>query len=212
MQWPSSLSRYSIILSVVIVILCFILLIVPFYLEGSHAADSVPTVTSQEPTTVDPGIPVTSPELPAAGKFYISYGYKAETVYEDISINDARLLYTHFVDYSHRCEKWIQQSHCWRNQDLKTSVYPLSPGEVEEIRSTLHSSGFMELNDIYGGTGKFQSFNTIGITAADHGVERTVIYWGFPRVSPEPAAFVLVRDAVVELKNRKAGEPAVSAE
>jgi hypothetical protein len=141
-----------------------------------------------------------------AGPLLVHYHYTAESAYEDILLNETMLVHTSFSDTARKCDRWIRQSPCWGEQDLITSEYPVSTAEAEAIRTTLRTSGFFMLNGTCGGAGENQRYYPVAITAADNGVEQTVVYQSFPGADPEPAAFARVRDGVVELKNRKAGE------
>jgi hypothetical protein len=138
-----------------------------------------------------------------AGPLLIHYHYTAESVYEDIVVNETMLVHTYFSDTSRKCDQWIRQAPCWDEQDLRVAEYPLSVAETEAIRSTLRSSGFMDLNGTYGGAGDHQRYYPVAITAAEGGVERTVVSQNSPDTDPEPAAFTLVKDAVIALKNQK---------
>jgi hypothetical protein len=140
-----------------------------------------------------------------AGPLLVHYHYTAESVYEDILVNETMLVHTSFSDTARKCDRWIRQSPCWSEQDLTTSEYPVSPAEAEAIRTTLRTSGFFSLNATWGGAGENQRYYPVVLTAADNGVEQTVVYQSFPGADPEPAAFVQVRDAVLDLKQKKTG-------
>ena len=141
----------------------------------------------------------------AAEPFTISYHVTAEGTYEDIVVNETMLVYTYFSDDSHKCDIWLRQQPCWAEQDLKTAVYSLSPDEVETLRTTLRSSGFMALNKTIGGATEGQRYYASTIAVRDNGTEKTVVYQSFPGASPEPAGFVMVRDALVSQKDDVSG-------
>ena len=140
-----------------------------------------------------------------AGPLLVHYHYTAESVYEDIVVNETMLVHTYFSDTAGKCDQWIRQSPCWEEQDLQVMEYPISVAEAESVRSTLRSSGFMGLNATWGGAGEHQRYYPVAITAVENGVERTVVYQIFPVAGPEPAAFAVVKDAVLRLKDTKAG-------
>jgi hypothetical protein len=155
---------------------------------------------------VAPGLPPGQFAARPAGPLLVHYHYTAESVYEDILVNETMLVHTSFSDTARKCDRWIRQSPCWNEQDLTMSEYPVSPAEAEAIRTTLRTSGFFTLNGTCGGAGENQRYYPVVITAADNGVEQTVVYQSFPGADPEPAAFVQVRDAVIDLKQKKTGQ------
>ncbi|HID92674.1 MAG TPA: hypothetical protein EYP60_01135 [bacterium (Candidatus Stahlbacteria)] len=54
-------------------------------------------------------------------QFYIKYHYTTEVTYQDIEINNSKMIYTYFPEEiaKEKCAEWIAQYPCWREKDLR---------------------------------------------------------------------------------------------
>ncbi|NMB77627.1 MAG: hypothetical protein GYA23_00855 [Methanomicrobiales archaeon] len=152
-----------------------------------------------------PLLPATQPAVAAPQSLSVTYQYSAEAAYEEIRVNESMLVHTFFAERTQDCDAWVKQSPCWKEQDLTTVSYPLTPAQVSRLRSVVQSTGFMSLDPVSGGVNDGQRSYPYTISVNDNGTEKTVVYQSFPGASPEPAAFVAVRDALVSLNEDVSG-------
>jgi hypothetical protein len=66
-------------------------------------------------------------ETNSQSQLYMSYHFTAEIAYQDIKINQSKLIYTYFPEEvaKEKCERWVAQTPCWTGKDLTTKEVPL---------------------------------------------------------------------------------------
>ncbi len=142
----------------------------------------------------------TSPEPPA---FSLHFLFTAETTYENIEIHNSRLIYTFFEDVENKCAHWVYQTPCWTEADLKTKETGLSEGEINDLIDLIRQTGFMKLDNTYGGASPGQRFYSYNLTVQIGGEKKEVIYQSFPGADPMPEAFKGLIDKLYELVKGK---------
>lgn len=133
----------------------------------------------------------------------MTYLFTAETAYERVEINQARLVYTTFEDVDDRCAQWIEQSPCWSEGDLKTREAPLSEGELRDLADFIRQAGFLSLEDSYGGAQPGQRYYPYRLSVVMGATSKEVTYQSYPGASPMPDAFQAVMDRLYELVDAK---------
>jgi len=85
-------------------------------------------------------------------QLYIRYHFTAEATYEEVEINQSKLIYTYFPEEvaNEKCARWLIQVPCWTEEDLRTKEAILSKEEINEIVDLINRTGFMYLENRYG--------------------------------------------------------------
>ena len=135
--------------------------------------------------------------------FSASYLYTAEATYQEININQSKLTYTYFEDTNNKCVNWVQQSPCWGKKDLITKEITLSEKEVSDLANLVKQTGFMDLNNTYGGADEYQRYYPYKLSISLRGKTKEVIYQSFPEASPMPEAFQELKNQIFNLANSK---------
>lgn len=135
--------------------------------------------------------------------FSASYLYTAEATYQEIKINQSKLTFTYFEDTSNKCVNWIQQSPCWGKKDLITKEIILSEKEISDLTNLIKKTGFMDLNNTYGGAGEYQRYYPYKLSVSIADKTKEVIYQSFPGASAMPKAFEEVKKQLNDLTSRK---------
>jgi hypothetical protein len=129
--------------------------------------------------------------------------FTAETAYERIEIDRARLAYTTFEDVDDRCAQWIEQSPCWSEGDLKTREAPLSEAELRDLADLIRQAGFLSLEDSYGGAQPGQRYYPHRLSVVVGATGKEVVYQSYPGAPAMPAAFKEVMDKLYDLVDAK---------
>lgn len=138
-------------------------------------------------------------------QLYIQYLFTAEGTYQNIEINQSKLVYTYFPEEvaKEKCKQWTRQVPCWAEEDLKTKEAILSKDEINDLIGLINETGFMNLEENYGGSGGYQRYYPYILIVKIGEREKKVVYQSFPNASPMPEAFKKVRDKLLELVNEK---------
>lgn len=133
----------------------------------------------------------------------IVYHFTAETAYENIEINQDRLMYTFFEDTENRCANWVAQNPCWTENDLQTKETNLLASEINALADLIRQTNFMNLGDTSGGASEGQRYYayTLKVQLADE--EKEVVYQSFPDAAPRPEAFKKLEARLHELIGEK---------
>lgn len=133
----------------------------------------------------------------------IYYYFTAEFSYQKIEINQSTLKYTYFdtqsEDVKKRCDFWVAQAPCWREEDLRTKEATLSETEVNDLIRLVREIDFMNLKDVYGGATEGQRYYSYGLSVSVGEDVKNVVYQSFPGASAPPKAFTLLENALFEL-------------
>jgi len=150
-------------------------------------------------------------ETNSQSQLYMGYHFTAEAIYQNIEINQSKLIYTYFPEEvaKEKCAKWIKQVPCWAGEDLTTKETTLSEEEINELVSLIYQTNFMKLENTYGGATHGQKYYPERLSVRIGEKEKEVIYqssWA----SPMPEAFKKVKDKLFELVDTKSQKPVIS--
>ncbi len=135
-------------------------------------------------------------ETTPSTELFLDYSFTAETVYQKIRIEHSNLIYTYFDDVEGECSQWLEQTPCWIGKDLTTREISLSPNEMDDLIDLIEQTGFLELEDVYGGAEPGQRHYSHRLYVRLGQREKEVVYQDFPDASPMPEAFSQVMDGL----------------
>lgn len=138
-------------------------------------------------------------ETSSDAELFLEYSFTAETIYQRIRIEHSDLLYTYFDDVEGECSQWLEQTPCWIEKDLTTREVHLSSSEMSDLIGLIEQTGFLKLEDTYGGAEPNQRHYSHRLFVRLGEREKEVIYQSFPDASPMPEAFSRVMDRLFDL-------------
>ncbi|MEZ5452785.1 MAG: hypothetical protein R3E93_08220 [Thiothrix sp.] len=144
-------------------------------------------------------IPAFTQQVQSGSLFRLRFLASGESFYTEIKLENNILSYTYFEDTAGRCEKWVQNTPCWRKEDLKTISMALRDEDLDNLYSLAKESGILKLTRAtYGSAKQGQRYYTQRMEISLDGKQKSITYQSFPGSSKKPEAFSQLETALVE--------------
>lgn len=131
--------------------------------------------------------------------FYVKYHFTAETIYEDIEIENLKVKVTYAdeacVQTNASNANPVVSEPLWRDC-LREKETTLSTDEIQSVSSLIEQSNFMNLESVYGDKERLRYYPyQIKVKLGE--TEKEVTYRSTPEAPPMPEAFKQVRETLL---------------